>query len=261
MKKIYFLFILIITLSLTSCFDLYEDLTLNEDGSGLYKQKMDLTRVLGLAAGMGSKKEPKGEGVRDSTIYYIDKVDTSSIYTAEEKSALRNMYSKMHMDAASGNFYIEFYYPFKNATEFKLIQAAMSKKDKIKDLESLGSAAGMGSMGNELSKDDGITDPTKDFLYTIENNSLQRNIKPSTKAVIAKEPAAAKTAEEENMMAMFGDLMKMNFTTTINLPKPIKKYEGKNAVLSADKKSITFTQKMDAENNPTNEDFGFKLDY
>ncbi len=46
MKKIKLLFFLALSTLLTGCFNILEEVTLNQDGSGLYSLKMDLSAIL-----------------------------------------------------------------------------------------------------------------------------------------------------------------------------------------------------------------------
>jgi hypothetical protein len=244
---------------LTSCFDVIETFNIKEDGSGTYEVKMDMSRSFGLLAMMkqGGNEDGKKKEKIDSIIYTKNITDTSTALTIEEKAALRNSYTKIHMDEDEGEGYINLYYPFANGKELEIIQKAMAKSGTNKTV--------MGALGNAMGKqvppataveqgNEGTGLPTGDFNYSLTANSLVRKVKPSTKM---EEPKT----DNEQLPPQLKEMMKINYSTTVNLPRPVKNYTGKGSTLSADKKQVKFNKTMDLDAKLTPADFDFSIDY
>lgn len=252
--KLRLLVLLSFIVSLTSCFDVYETFNLNDNGSGTYEQKMDMGRLMSFAAMMqaGGKTPGKEPQKKDTLISLQSIVDTVSTLTAEEKRLLSKATMKLHIDEAAGEMEFVISYPFANAGEFQLVQQAMSRGDNKQGMMSaMGSVFGKQPQGMQ-EKTPGL--PTGDFTYSLTQNSLVKKVKPSTKAE-SMESAATGMPDE------FKEMMKMNFYTTINLPRPVKNWSGNNGTVSADKKQLKFKKQLDMESKPTPADFDFSIEF
>jgi hypothetical protein len=241
-------------LCLTSCFDVVETFNINEDGSGVYEAKMDMTRSLSMLSMMkqGANEGGKKKEKIDSIIYTKDLVDTSTTLTAEEKAVLRKSYSKIHVDEEEGEMYVHMYYPFANGRELEIIQQSMSKGTNKSVMGALGGVLGKQPSAAAV-EDKKSQMPTSDFNYSLTANSLVRKVKPSSKP---DEPKS----DEDQMPPQLKEMMKMNFTTTVNLPRPVKNFTG-NGKLSADKKQVKFSKAVDMDTKLTPADFDFSIDF
>lgn len=243
--------------SLTSCFDIYETFDLNDDGSGVYEQKMDMTRMMSFAAMMkGGNTGGKAPEKKDTIISYKAVVDTVAGLSATEKAVLGKATMKLHLDEAAGEMEFVIRYPFANAKEFQMIQEAMSRGDNKKNMMAA-MAPVFGKQGGDMGGAEQKADlPTNDFAYTLTGNSLVKKVKPGT-----KQAEAGAGADKEGMPAEFKEMMKMNFTTTVNLPRPAKNWNGNNGTLSADKKQLKFTKNIDMDSKLTPADFDFSIEF
>jgi hypothetical protein len=241
---------------LTSCFDVMETFNIKEDGSGIYEVKMDMSRTLGLLAMMKQgAADGKAKEKIDTIIYTKSVTDTSTALSAEEKSVLGKSYTKVHMDEDEGEGYVNMYYPFANGKELDIIQRAMSKTANNPGIKNaLGKAFGKDVPPGAVEENKGMQLPTSDFSYSLMNNSLVRKIKPST------EPDAPK-ADDEQLPPQLKEMMKINYTTTVNLPRPAKSFKGSSGKLSEDKKQFKFSKTLDLDAKVTPAEFDFSIDY
>lgn len=242
---------------LTSCFDVFETFNIKEDSSGTYEIKMDMSRSIALLSMMQQGDAGKQKAKLDSTIYSSSFIDTSSTFTAEEKAVLRNSYSKVHMNEEAGEMYVQLFYPFANGKEFEIIQRAMSKEDGNKNMMN----ALSGAMKKQMAPPPGAMEgdqktefPTQDFNYSLTGSSLVRKVKPGSKTEQPK-------ADDEQIPAEVKEMMKMSYTTTVNLPRAVKNFKGNNGTLSADKKQLRFSKSIDLDSKLTPADFDFSIDY
>ena len=94
--------------------------------------------------------------------------------------------------------------------------------------------------------------------YTISATPRQFSNKFTNKELFETKIAQDSTVQMmQQLSAMMGD---MNYKTVFVLPKPVKKYSGNNAEVSADKKTVTFkTTLTDLLNRPAAGEF--ELEY
>ncbi len=243
-------------ISLTSCFDIFETFNINEDGSGVYEQKMDMSRLLSLNSMMkGGSSNGKVPEKKDTLIDLKTIVDTVASLSAEEKNVLGKSSMRLHIDETANELSFVIIYPFANANEFATIQKAMTKDGNNKAIAAAIGGA-MGNKGGAMSapQEKQPAMPTSDFTYTLTGNSLVKKVKPSSK------PETAETGTND-MPAEFKEMLKMNYTTIINLPRPVKNWSGNNGILSADKKQLKFNKNIDMETKLTPADFDFSIDF
>ena len=263
MKKLSYLLLAFVTLSLTSCFDIFESITLKEDGSGVYEQKLDMGKAFQLVEKMGSggaASSKKKKEYKDSSFSYAAFVDTAKALSAEQKAVFRKGSAIIHIDEAKGEGLVTMRFPFANAKEFTMLQDMLHNKSENSSLlESIGNiiAGGLdksgagGMMPPKDKKDEGL--PTQNLLYSLTSSNV------SCKVLASK---TAKPKEDMSYMPKeFLEMMQMNTQLTINLPRAAKNVVNKNAVVSADKKTVSIKKVLGFDEAPTNLDFGFSIDY
>lgn len=263
MKVLKFIFLAIIITAFSSCFDVIETFTFNEDGTGVYEQKMDMGRFFTTMSEMGGGAKRKKEK-KDTAIYYKDMVDTVSSLTTEEKNIFRNAYAKMHLDEENNEGQIVAYYHFKNEHEFEIIQNVLSRKDGNNNLiDVLGNAVfkkekmNLPPTSSTETEEDKVGAIFLQYQYFLTKNSFGRKALPKTK----KANDATVKEKTNDIPEELKEMMKVNFKTIINLPKPISKVVGDNAEISSDKKKITFSKEMDFEAFDNLEGLNFLIDF
>lgn len=243
---------------LTSCFDVYETITVKNDGSGVYEQKMDMSRMLTMAALMGGGQTSAGKerGKMDTLISYRDVADTMKGISAEERKVMSAATLRMQLNEEAGEMNFTITYPFANEKEFALIQELMAKPEMNRAMSSM--AAGMfGKPSEQLgqaTQEKQPELPANGFTYTLSKNKLIKKVKPFT-------TAETPVTETDGIPAEMKEMMKFNYYTTINLPKPVKTWSGNNGTLSADKKQLKFSKSIDMDSRPTPADFDFSIEF
>ena len=238
-------------ISLTSCFDVIEIFNINEDGSGVYEQKMDMGRFLSFSNMMkGSKPSGKEPEKKDTLISLKSVADTMASLAAEERAALSKSSMRLHIDETAGEMSFIITYPFSNSNEFSAIQKSMMKDGN----KAIAAALGKNKEAMSAPQQKQPEMPTSEFTYTLTGNSLVKKVKPSSKPETTE-------ADSNDMPAEFKEMLKMNYTTIINLPRPVKKWNGNNGVLSADKKQLKFNKNIDMDTKLTPADFDFSIDF
>ena len=251
MKKSLMALVLFFTLGLTSCFDVFTDLAVKDDGSGVLSTKVDMSSMMAMISGMGGMGEEKMK--MDTSFVMGSLVDSAEALTAEEKEILRKASIEMNMDSESGTMVFNLHVPFKNLAEVEKIRLAMEKADLVgKSLSKLGKEGAaeegedeanplLGQMSTDgKEQGPGLPTPEEYFTYHFEDGKISRKQIPEKIAVLANDELMGKMNE-----AIGQGLPAMRMVYTVKLPRPVKKAEGKNVVVSDDKKTITIENTLD----------------
>ncbi len=251
MKKVSWVISLSALLIFTGCLDTAEEVTINDNGSGLYVNSMDMGKLLGMAKSFaGDAKEMKAlEKMKlDTLINLKDMTDSLKSLNAAEKKIIESGTLKVKIDIDAEVLSYAFSCPFLKTNDIGSIRDVLKKsksemvtnsmKNKFPDKG--GEAKSL--FGKEIDEDaSGETGNEIDAYYTVsyEKNKITRKVIKEKIATI-EEDKALKTLQEMSQMGM-----SMNMKTIINLPKPAKKAEGKGVKLSTDRKKVTIEGTLD----------------
>ena len=253
-------FTLLTAFFLTGCLDSQEDVTIKDDGSGVYKNSIDMSGLfdmLQMAAMMDTSansqlKQFSDKNV-DSSFSLASFADSSSALTAEEKTLLKNGTVHLNINQQNKIFKVDMTYPFKKVEDLqKILELQKSKKGfnplrqagENPALQGLGGGDSDTSMGSPL---DGI-----DIVY--KKGLIERKVDQ-------KKVDAAKNSESGNQLKSMGEILDgVTFSTVIHLPRPVKNSSGEKISLSDDKKTLRMKYSLsDMMKNP--KALEFKVEY
>jgi hypothetical protein len=249
-------------LSLTSCLDIIETFNLNETGGGTYETKMDMSKMMSMIAMMGAGKEgaEKIPEKMDSSVSFKGYADTAKGLTADERRVLSKGIVRIRLNKDEGEMFMTINVPFDNVADYAALNNVLSKmggqpmEGAFKGL--FGSGSGSNPFGGDESvkKDDKGGLPAQNFETSLTANQLTRKVKIEPK----KDEAKPST---EGMPEDLKEMFKVNYTTIVNLPRPVKKVSGTESKVSDDKKQVKFTKKIDLSDGFTGKDFDFTIDF
>lgn len=252
MQKL-FLSISITLFFLSSC-NMHEEIDLSKEGKSHYQISIDMSQALEMMKSMGGAgKIPDSVANKkvDTTISLRYLIDSSGgEFTAAEKAYFYNGNMNMKVDMQENKMNIVLKFPVKNAMDLKNFFSVYDKVDslnKIKKKEKEAAEAGnTNEMPNAMDPAKGMMDagslPVKRSPYIITDTSLERMVQTSTEMM-------GDMGEQAQSAEMF--MTQVTIMTTIKLPRPVKKLEGKNVKLSDDKQSIFFSATMaEMKENP-----------
>ena len=257
MKKILLLTLIGFCLCLISCYEINEIVEINENGSGTYATKMDMSALIELMQSIGSEEDFKKEGLdkqMDTVINFKSFTDTASDLTADQKKLLET--GKIHM--------------VMNMEEKKFIMDMDFKFDDLKELEMLMSGAGTSNMGKSFSSAFKGNDTTQRqvggpsdlelgnvsqvYDVKVEKNRISKTLNKARYDSLMANPQMAQ------MQQMTGSGMEILYTQTIKFPRPVKTSDNAIIKLSADKRTATIKYNLlDAFSNP--DKYGFVIEY
>jgi len=235
-----FLLVLVSLFLLTSC-NFTEEITFNNDGSGEFVMKYDMSEVMKTLEEMGGKKKDDGKKKvkLDSTMYIkdmlVEKADSIATLPQEEQDRLKSLKDiviKMTMDEEAGRFDLGFGSTFTSLAE---LPAALEKIDEAKKMNSEDNAQ-FGKMGESaVAKASEDIFGYVDFAYDGKtfSRSLKEGFEQSKEDVDALEAEISEMGESKEMFEA------MTYTLVYNFPKPVKSVTNKNAVISDDKKTVS----------------------
>jgi len=239
MKKMKWLFIILVSCCFISCLDTVEQLDIKESGAGTLNMNMDMGKAAEMMKGFMAPEElakEKLDRVIDTTIFMKDVVDTSTKITPERKALLRN--GKMHltMNLANNILKMDMSYPYQSQAQLTQIYAALQdggmNMGSMMQALSGGDDAGNSAAGGVDSGDNNPSQLSNVYDITVTPTQYKRILNKERYQKMMSNP---KIEEAKGMSAMMGE---MNYTIALNLPRPVKKVSNAKAVISNDKKNV-----------------------
>ena len=226
---------------LTSC-NFTEEITFNEDGSGEFLMRYDMSEVMKKMEqemGGGQNKEEKEQVKLDSVVYFkdmlVEKADSIATLPVEEQELLKSLESvvmKMHMDEANGVFDFGFGSSF---TSLEELPEVLEKIEQAKQLNSKDNAQYSKMDESAVSRASENMFEYVDFSYDGKtfSRSLKKDYKQSPEDIEALDKEVSDMGEAKDM---FGS---MSYTLIYRFPKAVKSVTNENAVISEDGKTVT----------------------
>lgn len=253
-KKLTAVTSLLIVLLLSSCLDTEEKIVIHKNNSGLYTVTIDMSKMLVMMDQMGQKSEEdsKVPEKKDSTIYFKTLTDTATALSAREKELFQEGSLRMRVDEAAKELVITLNFPFQKISDLAEIRASyLSTIDKLsisRKLKNEEDSTSGEEIPPSISGNKNFLNPSQDaYVFSAAAGKISNTL-------INKEGFDANVKSDstmqmlQQMTMMMGD---MHYKTIITAPHKIKKYNGNEGVLSADKKTVTFqTTLNDVLNRP-----------
>jgi hypothetical protein len=220
-----------LTLSFAGCLDIDERLDLNKDGSGQLTMDMDMSQMVDILQTYMGKDELEKKGLQkmDTTILLKDVIDTSTKLSEEKKAILRpgRVHIKLDMDAKV--FTIHSMFPFTNQKNLEKLYALQNDGSTLGNAKLFGNLGGDSSGGGpgDINQFNGI------FDYTCRDGLLSKKLNKEKFDALKNDPQMAQIKQASQMG------MEVNYTSTLSLPRPVKKIDNPLLKLSDDKKTVT----------------------
>jgi hypothetical protein len=237
----------------TGCLDIDEKIDVKKDGSGTLTENMDMSQMIDIMKQYMGQEEMAKKGLQnmDTTIYLKDVIDTSSNLSAEKKALLRpgSVHIKLDMDAKI--FTTRMVFPFTSQENLQKLYTIMN------DGSSLSNAKLFGNLGGDEAGGGGSPDHsqfTGIYNFVSKDGTISKQVNKEKWKALNDNPQMAQMKQASQMG------MEINYTTTILLPRPVKKISNPTAKLSDDKKAVTLKFNLiDALDHP--EQFEYTIEY
>lgn len=244
-KKIGFGLLVCFSMLLVSCLDTEEKIVIKSDNSGVYSLSIDMSKMIAMAKQMGESESGKMPDKIDSTIYFKHFVDTAKALSQKEKEMLRDGLVHMKLDEAASKMNVEFSFPFKNISQLPELRssyfAALDKLNISKKLQKGDAGDDDEDKPSDMAGSKEILTPaaTDAYIFKAAPGKISNSLAPDKQKVNILPDSTMQMMQQ--MTAFMGDA---SYKTIVVLPKPAKKYTGTKPELSADKKTVTFTNNL-----------------
>jgi len=249
LKLILFLFV---TIGFTGCLDIYEKIDVKKDGSGTVTMDMDMSQMLEMIQQyMGTEGMQKaGLAKMDTTINLKDVLDSAGSLPADKKAVLSPGTVHIRLDTAAKIFTTHMSFPFTSQNNLQKLYATLGDGSlgSAQLLKGLGGDEGGGGPSPDINQFNGIYD------FTCRDGFITKKVNQDKWKALQNNPQLAQIKQAGQMG------IEINYTTTIVLPRPVKKIDNATAKLSDDKKTVVMKFNLiDAFDHP--EQFGYSIEY
>ena len=264
MKKLKLTLVTLLAIFFAGCYEVNEEIVINENGSGTYVTKMDMSQLLEMLQTMGGEEELTKEGLDraiDTTILMGSLMDSAKDVTADQKELLKDGKLQVQMNMKEKLMKLNVNLPFTSYGNLQKLmsgvgnsgtgigEAFKSMFDKGGDSSSAGdSPAQPQPKSNQLDQLNGV------FDVTAKNGMLSRKANKEKLKALMEKP------EMEQMKQLSSSGMEILYTTTIKFPRPVKKSDNALIKLSDDKKTATMKYNL-LEMMETPEKFSYTIEY
>lgn len=258
MRILKFIFPVLLAFCFTGCLDVYETIEVKANGSGQLSMDVDMSQMVELMRSNMTKEELQKNGIEkmDTTILLKDIVDTSTVLSAEKKALLHPASIHINLDIDGKVFKTHMLFPFSSQDNLQKLYATTSDG-------SLGNAQLLRNMLPGGGQDGGVQQggPSPDinqfngvYDFTSKDGVMTKKLNADKWKALQDNPIIAQ-AKQAGQMGVTID-----YTTTIKLPRPVKKVDNPSAKLSDDRKTVTIKFNLiEIFDHP--EEFGYTIEY
>lgn len=263
MKCLRYILVLVLLGFLASCYEVNEEIVINEDGSGTYLTKMDMSQLLQMMQSLAGEEELTKDGLDkaiDTTIRLKDMLDSAQDVTPEQKALMANGTMKMQMNIQQKLFKMDLHFPYTGYDNLQKLMAGQGNNgagitDVIKkffggDKE----PAPDTTLIIDEAKEPDMQDIANIYDVTVKNGLISKKINNEKFKSLTARPEMAQVKK------LGASGMEILYTTTIKLPRPVKKADNPLIKLSEDKKTATMRYNL-LELLETPEKFAYTLEY
>lgn len=254
MKKLFYSLIASSLIILTSCETVHE-ITLNENGTGIYKGNTDMSAAITMAKQFsGGQMKDADKMKMDTSVSLAAFADSIPGLTPAEKELVKKGNWAMNIDVDGEKFISKLDFPFEKAEQVNNLNKLLTANMVDKVFDQMKKGDGAGGMPPGMDGDKQMPSLDDYFTLTMSNGVIEKKLN--------KEKYA--TADKDESLGMMKQLSGMGASVSntyiFNLPRAAKKAEGKGVKLSDDKKKVTIvTSSEDFFDDPAK--FEFRIEY
>ena len=258
MKKFWVCVVVIISVLFAACYEINEDITINENGSGIYSTRMDMSALLQMMQSMASEEEIQKSGLNksiDTLISLKSIMDTAKDVTPEQRRLYQDGTMKMKIDLKENIFKADVNFPFKSLADLQTLMAGTGTGGMSEVFKQVFAKKDSAQGANNNMDDQGGLDQMNNvFDVTISKNKIERKLNRPRFDSLMNKPEIAQAKQ------MVGGGFEILYTTTIKLPRPVKKSDNEMIKLSDDKKTVTIKYDL-LKMFETPEKFSYSIQY
>ncbi len=216
-----------------ACYEMNEEIVLREDGSGTYATRMDMSSMLQMMVMMAGEEEITKNGPRkvDTLIRMQDVIDTLREISADQRQLLKQGTLRFNMDIDQSVLKADMDFPFRNLGELQTLMSGSGVGGVGEIFRKM--LSGKEGAGSELGGDQALDLLNTVFDVSVTGNSISRVINEARYKALMEMP---ELSQAKQMVGMGVEIL---YTTSIRLPRAVKKVNSPFAKLSDDKRTVT----------------------
>lgn len=256
MKKYWYCVLVIIVVAFVSCYEINEEIVINENGSGTYVTKMDMSALIQMMQTMAGEEELEKSGLNrsiDTLVHLKDVMDTAQNITAEEKRLYANGTLKLQLDLKENVFKSDVNFPFSSHADLqKLMMGSGSSSMGAVFKKMFGKSDSTQADGSM--QDQGLDQINSIFDVKIDKHTISRQLNRAKYDELMQRPEMAQARQ------MSSGGFEVLYTTTIKLPNKVKKADNAIVKVSEDKRTVTIRYDL-LKLFDTPEKFSYTIEY
>ena len=260
MKYLKYILSVVLCVCLAGCYEINEEIEIKADGSGTYVTKMDMGAMIDMMQTFAGEEELTKEGldrVIDTTIFMKSIMDSAKDATPEQKELLKDGKMKLQMNIKEKIFKMDMNLPYKNYNSLQQLMAGKGGNgggigDVFKTM--FGNKAGPGDSLPAAPKEPDMNELAALYDVTVKNGVISKKLNKEKFKALLEKPEMAQVKQ------LSSSGMEILSTTTIKLPRPVKKADNPLIKLSDDKKTVTMKYNL-LELLETPDKFSYTIEY
>jgi hypothetical protein len=250
-------------LATLGCYEVNEEITINENGSGVYNTKMDMSQLIELMQTFGGEEKMAEEGLDraiDTVVKFGMLFDDAKELTAEQKELMKDGQMRMQLNVKEKLFKLDLNIPYKSfASLQKLLSSGGATGNMMSEMmkEMFGGKKDEGADSSASPPE--ILGGNVDGLTSFYDVTVNKNL-ISRKVNVEKHKALMEKPEMAQMKQLSSSGMEILYTTVIRLPRPVKNSDNPIFKLSDDKKTVTMKYNL-LEMLETPDKFSYTIEY
>lgn len=249
-------------LATLGCYEVNEEISINENGSGVYNTKMDLSQLIELMQAFAGEEKLQEEGLDravDTVVNFASIIDSAKDMTAEQKELMKDGKMHVQLNVKEKIFKMDMNIPYKN---FASLQKLLSSGGATGNVMAETMKGMFGKKGNESDSASagpqvlggGMDNLSSFYDVTVNKNVISRKVNLEKHKALMEKPEMA----EVKQVASTG--VEILYTTVIRLPRPVKNSDNPIFKLSDDKKTVTMKYNL-LEMLETPDKFSYTIEY
>lgn len=256
MNKIRYGVAALLLFCLAGCYEVNEEITIDDKGAGTYLTKMDMSALIQMMQTMGGEEEMTKNGLDraiDTTIGMKSILDSSQSATPEQKRLFKDGTMKLQLNVKESLFKADINFPFKSFSDLQSLMSGSGTAGLAQVFKKVFSGPDSTQSSQQM-QDQGFDQINNVFDVTVTKGSIVRKLNEAKYKALMEKPELAQIKQ------MTGNGFEMMYTTTIKLPRPVKKADNALIKLSDDKKTVTIKYDL-MKLFDTPEKFSYSISY
>ena len=226
---------MVLVLFLAGCYEVNEEITIDNKGAGVYLTKMDMSPLLQMMQTMAGEEEMSKNGLDraiDTTVFMRDILDSAHSASPEQKRLFKDGTLKIQLNVKESLLKADVNFPFTSTGDLQLLMSGSSTAGLAAAFKKVFSNSDSSQPASPM-QDQGLEQINSIFDVTITNGSIIRKLNDAKYKALLGKPEMIQAKQ------MIGNGFEVMFTTVIKLPRPVTKADNPLIKLSDDKKIVT----------------------